>query len=80
MTMALNEPLPRLNLPCVAEAVPDAAVSSPTLVVQLKGFGAPVSNLKLQEEGGDVSIHTGFGVFHSLRCMAELKLPVGRME
>lgn len=77
MTMTLPEPMPRLNLPCVVEAAPDATVTQPTLVVHLKGFGAPVSNLKLREEAGEVRIAKGFGVFHSLRCKAELKLPVG---
>lgn len=78
LMMPLDEPLPRLNVPCVVEAVPNATITRPTLVVHVKGYGAPVSNIGLVNMGGVVRIHKGLGVYHSMRCHAQLKLPLGQ--
>lgn len=66
----------RPDLPCNVVAVPNMAVASPTLSVELEGYGAPLSQLALTEgPDGVVSLQTNRGIYHSLRCTATLAMP-----
>jgi hypothetical protein len=75
LTATLPTPLPRLDLPCVVEAIPaPPGGQAGLLTVELRGYGAPVSGLQLVVSATRVELQRGFGVFHSLRCQATLLL------
>ncbi len=78
--MTLVQPLgagfTRADLPCNIVAVPNMAVTVPTLSVELEGYGAPLSQLALvQGENGVVRLQTSRGIYHSLACTAILATP-----
>jgi membrane-associated PAP2 superfamily phosphatase len=73
LTAQLPQPLPRLELPCAAAAVPaPAGTPAGLLTLQLAGYGAPVSGLKLATTSTTVRLARGLGVFHSLSCTGTL--------
>ena len=80
LTAELPQALRRYNLPCRIEAAPVPGTITPTLVVNLQGFGAPVSNLKLVQTAEGLELQRGVGIFHSLTCTAKLHLPMAAAE
>jgi membrane-associated phospholipid phosphatase len=72
--LELPQPFTTINLPCEVVAVPSTA-TVPTLTVNLNGYGAPLSNLKLVNKNKEIYIRTGMGLYHSLTCTAQLALP-----
>lgn len=74
LTLEVPQPFTRINLPCSIQASP-AAVSVPTLTVNLSGYGAPLSLLKLTNHNNTVSLQKHFGLYHNLTCTAQLALP-----
>jgi lipid A 4'-phosphatase len=77
--MTLNHQLTptftRVNLPCIATTVANSAATSPVLRVDVAGYGAPVTALKLHEKQGIISLDTTRGVYHSISCTAVLTVP-----
>ncbi len=81
LTAQLPTPLPQIQLPCVVEAIP-ALPGQPAglLTVQLQGYGAPVSGLKLVTNTTAVRLERGLGVFHSLSCTGTLTVDTTAAE
>lgn len=75
MTLPLAAPFREIKLPCPVNAVPTPSTTTPVLDVTLHGYGAPASNLKLQNKNGIISIQTHQGVYHHLTCTATLAVP-----
>jgi hypothetical protein len=72
----IDGPLPRLNLPCpLEETVAEPGSTGTLLRVELKGYGAPVSTLRLETADGVLRLHTQSGLYHSLNCTAVLETP-----
>ena len=74
LVMELPEPFQQINLPCEVIAVPSEA-RIPTLTVTLKGYGAPLSNLRLVNKNKEISLQSHLGLYHGLACTAQLALP-----
>lgn len=75
----LGTPLPTINLPCVVNAIPATKpAEGHQLQVQLEGYGAPVSNLRLVATSTSVVLGQGLGFFHSISCTALLKVEDSR--
>jgi membrane-associated PAP2 superfamily phosphatase len=74
LSMEIPEPFHTIDLPCQITSVP-ADVSVPTLKVNLRGYGAPLSTLDLQNKYNVISIKKHFGLYHGLKCTAQLSLP-----
>ncbi|PZP40140.1 MAG: hypothetical protein DI585_01780 [Pseudomonas fluorescens] len=74
LTLPLTEPFTTLNLPCTPTAIP--AEGHPTLTVQLSGYGAPLSQLKLINTNDIIKIRTSRGLYHHLTCTATLTQPM----
>jgi membrane-associated phospholipid phosphatase len=64
----------RTKLPCPLEVVNDTSVISPTLSIDLTGFGAPVSQIYPINDHGVIKLRK-WGVYHGLRCRAVLHAP-----
>lgn len=75
LTRVLDTPFKRIEIPCEIVAVPTPGVQQPTLHVLLKGYGAPLSQLRLYDDGEVVKIQTRRGLYHSLSCTARLETP-----
>lgn len=81
LTLPLNEPLPRFELPCVVEAQPASEpLLTPRLEVEVTGYGSPATGggrwtgLYLKHQDDAVSLSQGIGFYHSLTCKATLWL------
>jgi membrane-associated phospholipid phosphatase len=48
---------------------------SSTLIVHIEGYGAPISTIQLYEKNGEIYLSHHRGLFHSLRCTAQLPSP-----
>lgn len=75
LILPLQGPIRSINLPCPVTATPTAGVTTPMLTVMLKGYGAPLSNLKLREDNGIITLQRHFGLYHHLTCTATLNTP-----
>lgn len=77
LTLTLDLPADTYTsfLPCGIRKVTSPAVTTPTLAVQLSGYGAPLSTLQLYREGTDVRLQRHFGFYHHLTCTAVLVMP-----
>ncbi|MBI1309200.1 MAG: phosphatase PAP2 family protein [Proteobacteria bacterium] len=80
LTRQFPQPFRHVDLPCAVNAVYSAGVTVPTLEVTVQGYGAPISQLRLNETNGIVSIYRRSGLYHGLTCSARLNLPVGPYE
>lgn len=76
LTMQVTEPFHGLKLPCAVERIPTTGTVTPTLVVNLNGYGAPVSSLKLFKHHDFITLQTHRGIYHHLACTATLAVPV----
>jgi hypothetical protein len=76
LTMPLTGPVSHFNLPCTPQSEPVPGTTVPTLTVQLNGYGAPLSNLKLNKKQDTISIQTHLGLYHHLSCTAIIALPM----
>lgn len=75
LTRVLDAPFKRIEIPCEIVSMPSPGVQHPTLHVLLKGYGAPLSQLRLYDDGGVIKIQTRRGLYHSMQCTARLDVP-----
>lgn len=80
LNMPLPEPFRRIEIPCDVKAVYNARYTIPTLQVELSGYGAPVSQLKLINRHNVIRLQKYYGLYHGLTCAARLNLPIGPYE
>jgi membrane-associated phospholipid phosphatase len=64
----------RTKLPCPLEVTHDASVQTPTLTIDLAGYGAPVSQIYPINDHGVVKLRK-WGIYHGLACKAVLHAP-----
>jgi membrane-associated PAP2 superfamily phosphatase len=80
LEMPLPQPFRQISLPCDVKAVYHSSYAVPTLEVALRGYGAPVSQLKLVNRHGIIRLQKHYGLYHGLSCAARLNLPIGPYE
>lgn len=80
LSKPLPDPFRRIDLPCEVKAIYHPTYTVPTLQVQLSGYGAPVSQLKLVEDHGVIHLRKHWGLYHGLSCFARLNMPIGPYE
>lgn len=74
LILEIPQPFTAIHIPCEVIAVPSEA-RVPTLTVNLNGYGAPLSNLKLINKNNEIHLRTSLGLYHNLTCTAQLALP-----
>lgn len=70
-----QHPWRRIQLPCTLLARPTHGLAYPTVKLEVSGYGAPTSQIKLVNDHGTVRLRTEFGLYHHLSCRGRLYLP-----
>jgi len=67
-----------MNIPCEKVHITQSDALTTHIKVDLKGYGSPLSNLTLDEQGGEISLIRWKGLYRRLGCTAEIALPLER--
>jgi membrane-associated PAP2 superfamily phosphatase len=74
LTRELGPEFVHTDLPCPLQVVEEPGLARPMLTVTVDGYGAPVSQVQLEEKQGLVRLRRWRGIYPVLRCTALMRV------